>query len=220
MPKLDDNTLKVIKVFQKDLDVYSEGIEYLQAMTSILEKDLDEVVRIQAGEEVNDTAVRVVLRTLFAWVEATVFALKRIALKISEHKELFSSAEMAMLHEHSYDLDEKGKAKIQPKFIPLTKNVRFAFETCSRAFGIRNTLNVGDSRWDSFQRAIDMRNRITHPRTPEDLHLSDEDFAQIELAISWFSDSHTELVNQLIARLQKLKKPFDDADKSACPTSL
>jgi len=66
---------------------------------------------------------------------------------------------------------------------------RFAFATCSRAFGITNTLNVGDARWDSFQKAIEMRNRITHPRTPEDLHLSDEDFEQIKLALFWFSEN-------------------------------
>jgi hypothetical protein len=215
MAKLDEETMKVIKDFQKDLDVYSEGITYLLTMDRIFETEISEVAKIQAGQEDNEMAVRAVLRTLFAWVEATVFALKRIALKTTEHKELFSPAELAMLHEHSYDLDEKGKAKIQTKFIPLPKNLRFAFESCSRAFGIRNTLDVGNTGWDSFQKAIEMRNRITHPRTPEDLHISDEDFAQIELAISWFSHNVRELINQLVARLERLKKPFDDADKPA-----
>lgn len=175
-------------------------------MKTILRDDLTEIAKIQEGEENNDTAVRTYLRGFFAWVEATIFGLKRIALKMSDHKQLFSEAELAMLQEQTYDLDEKGNTKLQPKLIPLTKNLRFAFATCSRAFGIANTLNVGDARWDSFQKAIEMRNRITHPRTPEDLHLSDEDFEQIKLALFWFSDNYKTLIAEFTARLEMLEK--------------
>ena len=71
--------------------------------------------------------------------------------------------------------------------------------------------------WDSFQRAIEMRNRITHPRTPEDLNLSKEDFNHIELGATWFSDNIENLINQFAERLKKLKKAFDDAKKPASP---
>jgi len=187
-------------------------------MKKILTDDLTEIAKIQAGEENNDTAVRTYLRGLFAWVEATIFGLKGIALKMSEHKTLFSPAELAMLQEQTYDLDEKGNIKLQPKLIPLTKNLRFAFSTCSRAFSIANTLNVGDARWDSFQKAIEMRNRITHPRTPEDLHLSDEDFEQIKFALFWFSENYRTLITEFTARLEKLEKLLPPNEKG--PTAV
>jgi hypothetical protein len=54
-----------------------------------------------------------------------------------------------------------------------------------------------------------MRNRITHPKTIEDLHLSDEDFAQIKLAVFWFSENYRMLINKFAARLKKLEKLLD-----------
>jgi hypothetical protein len=206
VPKLDDKTKKVLLAFADELHICSEGLRYLDEMKKILIDDLTEITKIQASEENNDTVVRTYLRGLFAWVEATIFGLKRIALKMSGHKKLFSPAELAMLQEQTYDLDEKGNIKLQPKLIPLTKNLRFAFATCSRAFGIANTLNVGDARWDSFQKAIEMRNRITHPRTPKDLHLSEQDFEQIKLALFWFSENYRTLITEFTARLEKLEK--------------
>jgi hypothetical protein len=117
---------------------------------------------------------------------------------------------IAMLREETYDLDEKGEIKTQRKFIPLPRNLRFTFEMYSRALGLTNTLNVGDSGWDSFQKALTMRHAITHPRTIEDLHLTDAHYDEVERATLWFSNSYNALSEEFNNRLQTMSTELDN----------
>lgn len=188
------------------LAIYAEFVN-LEEMQRILKNDMYEIAKMPIGEESHDIAFRAILRTAFAYMEAMIFCLKSIALKLSVFGlGQFSPAEIAMLGEYSYELDDKGRAKTQVKFIPLLKNIRFAFEAGRRALHLRFTLNVGDARWDSFQKALEIRNRITHPKIPDDLHLSEEDLAHIKSAFNWFAENLTGFKKEFFDSAEKALK--------------
>jgi hypothetical protein len=192
--------------FRRLVDAYSDGLANLQAMHQIFMKDFALVVKMQHGDAKQDIAGRMACRVLFANVEAIIFAMKRIALILSEHdKGNFSVAEVAMLNELAYELDDKGKARSQPKFIPLLKNLQFAFDVCARVFEVSFQLDLSDASWGSFQRALKVRNRITHPRGPVDLEMSDDDFEQLSKAASWFTKNFGELSKQFRNKIDEMK---------------
>ena len=164
-----------------------------EVMATILKKDIVAMTEMQLDEEDEESGsimARAILRASFAYIEAMVFGLKKMALRLSSYGQgKFTAEELIILKEESYELNEKGEVKAQPKFIPLAKNMRFAFDAGSRALGLHFKLDVGDARWDSFQRALIIRNRITHPKTSADLFFKPGESEHIKNALDWFADN-------------------------------
>jgi hypothetical protein len=49
-------------------------------------------------------------------------------------------------------------------------------------------LGVGTSKWDKFVKAIAIRNRITHPKTAEEMTIKDEEISICKDISRWFND--------------------------------
>ena len=132
----------------------------------------------------NDTPYnrRAFVRAAFASIEATTFHLKQQALG-KQRDGIFSQAEFALLMEETYTLD-KGKAVSQVKFLPLDQNFLFAIAMFSRAAKSPFMLEKG-KEWETFKQAIQVRNRITHPKRPELLDISDGELDDVALAHRW-----------------------------------
>jgi hypothetical protein len=118
---------------------------------------------------------RTYVRALFAFVEAQIWFYKTYALMAVEgglaH---LTVGELALLNELQFDL-EKGKVREQKKFLPVAENFRFAVYILAKAYRSTYVLDVSGKEWSWFREAIDIRNRITHPKVPTDIIISDEE---------------------------------------------
>jgi hypothetical protein len=217
-PNTADKTRTVLLAFRSELDTYSGQLDRLQAMNTILHQDILDLGKLALEENKTDCNKRAFTRAGFAMIEGNVFNLKQIALKLSEHgKGNFSTAELAMLEEHNFSLKDNGKAEVQIKFIALAPNLRFAFSACARAFGVQHELKVDDEGWQSFQEALRIRNRITHPKSVEDLHLSEKDVDHVEASVRWFLRNKGNLIQKLVDRMQVLSDRFNEAMQQKAP---
>ena len=140
---------------------------------------------------------RTFVHTLFAFIEGEIYRRKQVALAIYDaHGVAFSEAEIAMLKEKSYDLDRRGKVTLQQKFLRLENNLKFSFDVFARSFNTKFEIQLeNDNRWESFLKAIEIRNKITHPKNETDLIISDTDLEHIQKAFHWFAESSNELFN-------------------------
>jgi len=170
-----------------------EEFTNIETMEKILHEDIfHSLGGAKEDEEINEIAARALLRATFAYIEAMVYCLKSMALRLSAFDiGKFTPAEKAILAENAYELDDKGRVKTQVKYIPLLKNIRFAFDAGGRALALQHKLDVGNTRWESFQKALAIRNRITHPKTVADLHISEKDSKYLEDGLEWFVDNLT-----------------------------
>ena len=127
---------------------------------------------------------RTLVRTTFAAIEGWSYALKQAALEhATQTPDLFSAAELACLREESYDLSERGEARVGRKILRTVPNTRFALRMFLRCEGVDDShFNDRDSAefWSAFQRANDVRNRIVHPKQAADLTISDEELELVE----------------------------------------
>jgi hypothetical protein len=119
-----------------------------------------------------------------------------------------------MLEEVSYELNDKGETKTQVKFIPLTKNLRFAFDTAARAFNVPYKLVVDDEGWSKFRDALIIRNRITHPKVIDHLQLSDDEVQIVADTATWFLNNQRALFRQFINKMQRLAEFLDTRESS------
>lgn len=128
---------------------------------------------------------RAYVRATFASVEGFVFALKRIALT---KPHLFEPGELTLLLEKEHVLTNMGDVRPRPRFLRVDDNLRFAFKAFMRFHGSDDALDTGQG-WAAFQKAITIRNRVTHPKRIEDLSISDDDVRTIRQAAHWLGVS-------------------------------
>jgi hypothetical protein len=142
----------------------------------------------QLEKQDNQFMRRAYVRSVFAAIEGNTFNMKQTALLVGRRAGAdFSEEDIALLKEESYDLNDKGEAYSQTKFIQLPKNVRFAFKTYAHAFQVNFELKVDDKGWMNFKEALDLRHRLTHPKSVTDINVTDADLTKVKVAEEWYA---------------------------------
>lgn len=157
---------------------------------------------------------RTFIRSVFALIEGFTYRLKQVALEASKKFRVeLSKSEMALLLEESYEVNEKGQAESKPDFIQLPRNIKFAFNMYSRAYGLNYKLKIDDNGWLSFKEALKVRNRLTHPKSTSDVLVSDQDMSYAENAAIWFVRSSDEIQRAMIEEMKvKIQAKEGNAD--------
>lgn len=132
---------------------------------------------------------RAYVRSVFAMIEGTLWVLKQTVLNAhTEPGEArpFTLAEYALLSEKTFHLKANGEPKDQPKFLRLPDNMRFVFGVMAKYFDPQLKLGVETKAWEDFLQAHAVRNRITHPKNPEEFNISDSEIRICKRTTAWF----------------------------------
>jgi hypothetical protein len=174
-------------------------------LVAILTEDV--FLHVKDDPEIPDSQQRrSFVRSVFALVEGMTYASKQKIL--DKYGPKLSPAEIALITEESFDLDDGGTSKTRPLFLPLAKNVRFMFDLLIRFWEIPLEIKVGGPGWQGFLAAIQVRNRLTHPKQSSDLTVSDDDLKNVHAAYRWFSANH------MLALSYKIKNHVKEVEES------
>ncbi|MBN2390226.1 MAG: hypothetical protein JXR84_05870 [Anaerolineae bacterium] len=142
---------------------------------------------------------RTLVRTLFAMIEGTTFAYKQHILADYEaSRGQLSHAEYAVLTEEAYQLTNSGTIRTSPNYPNIKANIKFAFPLYARTLGadFKFTPSLDkDPGWQSLCQSIEIRNRLMHPKSLEELEVSDADLKHAYRAADWFEDQVNRLEN-------------------------
>ncbi len=138
-------------------------------------------------------------------IEAVIYVMKQIAVEAHPDPKCptISEAERAFAAEREVKLTAEGDVEQRAAKIPLETNIRFAFKLLAKASGVSTVLDVSGPEWQSLQRAIKVRDRITHPKTISDLAISDAELSDVVIGFRWLVTSHLKLGNDLKAVLRE-----------------
>ena len=171
---------------------YNDLIEMIQLLSS----DVKVASELSSHND-SQFARRAYIRCVFSMIEGNIFQMKAVILKAFEGGHLtITLAEQALLREESYDLANNGACKIQQKFIRLQQNIKFTLALFARMYGETFEPDTSIHGWDSFNTAVKIRNRITHPRSPEEFNILDNEIPIIEEARAWFADNMEKLLDK------------------------
>lgn len=158
-------------------------LEELKELLQVASDDLTHIGTI--AEKTSDQwAIRAFIRATFALIEGVTFAMKQMAL--AQHT-WFTHAELAILREEAPHLDQKGAAAVGPMHLKLSRNVKFAFMALARSLKGRDALDTQSGGWRNFKEAIEVRNRLMHPRGAADLQVSFKEMEMANRAFAWFN---------------------------------
>ncbi|WP_299180322.1 hypothetical protein [uncultured Neptuniibacter sp.] len=140
---------------------------------------------------------RVYVRSVFSFIEGITFQLKQIALERAvANRVTFSAAELALLNEEKYKLKDSGEADLTFEMLELQSNIKFAAKSFIKALDSTYTATYSDSGWGSLKSAKGIRNRLTHPKTPHSIEITDSDFITIEDAFEWYWEWFIKLLDE------------------------
>ena len=166
-------------------------LDFLEALTS----DLHLATARAKGGDAFDR--RNLVRTFFTLVEGDTFYRKQLALMVHETTlsleasttPVFSAEELLLLKDRAPELTTKGEVRISQKFLRLSDNLRFSFATAAKAFGSDYQLDVSRDGWQAFLKALETRHRLTHPKTIDDLDVTEADLVNLSTAVKWYFES-------------------------------
>jgi putative transposon-encoded protein len=148
----------------------------------------------QRGDELSH---RLYVRTVFAFVEGIIQVMKSSALVYDEINDphLLTPEEITLLREEEVQIGNSGQVEIKKKKIPLLPNFEFAVITYAKVKRREVALDKSGEGWQRFQSAVKIRNKLTHPHAKQDLRVTDEEMAIVEMAMKFFRDTTGQLLH-------------------------
>lgn len=132
---------------------------------------------------------RAYIRSMFALIEGTIWVLKQSLLKaVSEiNGAQLQPGERELLSDTTYELSNNGKIREQTKYLKLTDNLKFTYAILGKYTHAKLQLGTGTVAWENFTTSISIRNRITHPKSSDDLTISDSEIEVCRAVTSWYN---------------------------------
>lgn len=180
-----------------------EGIDFLIHIREMLELpkflngDLEEAVELFRFAT-PEFAARTFVRTMAAEFEGKLFLLQQLLLQMNKMgKAELEPEEIVLLRGQTYSLQQNGKPYSNAKYLPFAENLLFTMRLISNLFNKFVFFDTSDSNWQDVKRFIAIRNRITHPKRMEDMHISEAEIDSLNRAQDWLRRSFMSVFNQV-----------------------
>lgn len=179
--------------------------DHLAALSQAANEDIHSCVVLLNTQPSAQFARRTYVRTAFAYVEAWS-ALTRLTLLDAADGGLVSlpPQHLHVLRGTRYDLTESGEVRVSTDRLPSgQRTVRFLLLLAARAYGLPAQASFSGLGWARFSTAWAVRNRLTHPKQPLDLEVTDSDLETVRVGHMWFLDaitSTTSSINSVLAQ--------------------
>lgn len=187
-----------------------EAIHDLDEILKVLGQDFLDVAN-KLFQDANNFWLRIYVRAFFALVEGTTYSLKQIAIKANDLQPCFTDAELSLLKEITYELNENGETRLRSRYLETLSNIRFTFKAIKKVFKMELEINFIDNGWQNFRDSLKIRHQITHPKNAYDLLVSELDDGQgrkvdiIANASRWYMLQINILINEIKISIKSYK---------------
>jgi len=143
-----------------------------------------------------DTPVhrRELIRSLFAAAEGFAWHLKGDVFNHTEAR--LTDHERAALREETYTVNDHGSIRIQTRFLPLISSLRLAVRIVQR-YRPSYVVDFNDSGWQGLVSSVAVRNRLVHPKTIEELTVTDEEVAHATSGLDWLMKAQSSIAEAM-----------------------
>jgi hypothetical protein len=174
------------------MDLYND-LEELQGMTHLLIDDV-KMLRPKVGEGNPDPSGdekahrRFYVRAVFALVEAFVEQHRHLLVHLCEAGKIeLSENRLSQLRQIKRILDTGGAVvREEPNYMRIFDKIKEVYKAAAIGFGSPLTVTFGDDHWREFKEAMELRNRITHPKNIEDCWIFEPSLQKVIAAHDWF----------------------------------
>jgi len=121
------------------------------------------------------------------------FQLRQVTLASLKATDFLTHAELALLREERFQLDRKGMPEPKENFQSFLPNLLFSIRCYVKNHGASFEPNIGVAGWESMRTALELRDRLTHPKSAEGLEVSPEDERHLVMGAAWWKQTLLEM---------------------------
>lgn len=166
----------------------AESVAELKRVYAVLNADL-ELARQATLKDPSEFNKRTLVRTCAALVEGLSYHLRQVTLASLKDTNLLSDGERAILQETKHQLSEQGQVRERDNFQSTLPMLLFTLRVYAKNHGASFSPNTADNGWNCLRKAFTLRDRLMHPKSFEDLQVSDEAGAEFTAGIQWWDSS-------------------------------
>jgi hypothetical protein len=181
------------------MDLYGR-LEELQGMTHLV---IDDVGRLQqevgAGDpdpsDAHKANRRFYIRAVFALIEAFAEQHRRLLLDLADaNKVTIKPKALTVLREIREVTLPDGSVQQREQYLQLFEKIKTVYKMAGDGFGQKLKITFGDKGWETFQDALALRNRVTHPKQVSDCWIFETQLQTVTAANEWFKKLQNEFV--------------------------
>jgi hypothetical protein len=132
---------------------------------------------------------RELVRSTFAAIEGAIWDYRKTVISAARDLGLLTIDEEAALTERTVQIGQNGNLSKQDRFIPMLSAFRFVSRIAQR-IDASIELNFNESGWHQVRQAVEIRNRVTHPKALADLAIEQADLDACSNALYWLLENH------------------------------
>ncbi|HDS1562169.1 TPA: hypothetical protein QEK91_002110 [Stenotrophomonas maltophilia] len=131
----------------------------------------------EARSKADSASYRMAVRQIFAGAEGILWYAKCMARAAAKMQpETYSALEIAALNDETYAVAENGTVRTKPNFIPMVHSMKLVADLMSRKQVSNADFTFDQKMLATIKQAVAVRNRLTHPKSGNDLLVTEEEF--------------------------------------------
>ena len=156
----------------------------------------------------SNEANRTYVRSFFSMIEGITFRIRQILLERQKQNKIDLNLEQIIaLTGTSVEIESNGNLKTRPKYHDFKSLTLFTYKLYCQLY---NKLEVyerflSDNRFVDFKAGVSMRNRITHPKSGEDIYINGEDLQKVISAGEWHHEFLIEIFTGDLLQEEEVK---------------
>ena len=87
-------------------------------------------------------------------------------------------------------------------FLPFQENVKETLKIFMKAHGVHMAIDYDDSGFGDLRELFKLRNKLMHPKTLDDIHVSDEAFKTSIRGSNWFDSVGVAIMEQCMTKIE------------------
>ena len=184
----------------------AEGLKQMVDLAQVMRSDVNAAADAWQSEPESQFIKRTYVRTFCAYCEGTLFGLRQSILLFHDlGVRNLDAEEFLVLREAAFEVGSNGKLVRREKWIPMKGSLQFTVTMFTKAFGLPYELDTGGSGCQAYQRTLVVRDKLIHPKLPEEFLVSDQAAEDVCVASDWFeSEQHKIFTPAFFPRMKEL----------------
>ncbi|MCC7113679.1 MAG: hypothetical protein IT520_04755 [Burkholderiales bacterium] len=179
----------------------ARSLDELLDMNTLLREDINCLLDKFDSDWASQTFRRLVVRACWSHIEAVVFGLKQISLTAQNlGSGDISGKTRAFLEERQIVVNTVGDATIISVRADTIKNVKLTLKLAARLFDVSWQPQFSGSEWPLFRESVQIRHRITHPKSLKELEITDDEYDSHKTAYLWFTGGFTRFLESMLSK--------------------
>jgi hypothetical protein len=134
---------------------------------------------------------------VFAQIEGNINLMADVIVEAQKRGEVtLTTQDVELLLEERRSTDATGTVVTRPKFVPVRDRITPVIELFASIYGSSFKPDKSTTGWERFLRAMELRNRITHPKNASSFDIADSELDDVSAAREWFATTVKRLLDE------------------------